>query len=152
MQHTRPLRSHFASIHGNEALALARRQRWPEALEAADRCTRLDPTLAQPYVLKAKISFWRGDLSEARRQMHEASMRGLDRAKVAAMSASINELESRAKREHEAREYSRARATAVAAGARNGFAIGLAWFDERRLTQIVFLATIFALLVFGGLR
>jgi hypothetical protein len=152
MQHTRPLRSHFASIHGNKALALARRQRWPEALEAADRCAQLDPTLSQPYALKAKISFWRGDFTEARRQLHEASIRGLDRGKVAAMSASIDELESRAKREHEARECSRARATAVAAGARNGFAIGLAWFDDRRLTQIAFLAAIFALLVFGGLR
>jgi tetratricopeptide (TPR) repeat protein len=152
MQHTRPLRSYFASVQGHEALALARRQRWPEALEAADRCTRLDPTLSHPYILKAKISFWRGDLPEARRQLREASARGLERAKEVAMSAAIDELESRAQREHEAREHAQARTAAMAAGAHDAFENALAWFDAYRLTQIAFLAAIFALLVFGGLR
>jgi len=152
MQHTRPLRSHFASVQGREALALARQQRWTEALEAADRCAHLDPALSHPYVLKAKISFWRGDLPEARKHLREASARGLERAKEVAMTASIDELASRAQREHEAREHAQARTAAMGARVRDAFANALAWFDDRKLTQIAFLAAIFALLVFGGLR
>jgi len=152
MQHTRPLRSHFASVQGREALALARQQRWTEALEAADQCARLDPALSHPYVLKAKISFWRGDLPEARRQLREASSRGLERAKEAAMSAAIDELEARVQREREAREHARARTEAIAAQARDGFVSALGWFDDLRLTQIAFVAAMFALLVLGGLR
>lgn len=58
--------------------------------------SRLDPSMANPYVILAKIAFWNGDLVGAEKNIAQAEERGFPKLKCEAMRSAIDELRQRA--------------------------------------------------------
>lgn len=99
MKETQELRRYLGSELTAEALRFARRRRFAEALSAADRASRTDPSLPHPHVIASKSLFWMGDTDGAETRLQLARQLGFDAVAASAMQGEIDR----------ARELSRAR-------------------------------------------
>jgi hypothetical protein len=90
MNETQDLRRYLGSRLAVEALRIARRRRFADALSVADRASRVDPTLPHPHVIASKSLFWLGDTDGAELRLRLARQLGYDAVAASAMQREID--------------------------------------------------------------
>lgn len=104
MKETQELRRYFGGQLTTEALRLARRSRFAEALSVADRASRADPSLPHPHVIASKSLFWMGDTDGAETRLQMARQLGFDAVAASTMQGDIDRVRELAREKARGRE------------------------------------------------
>ena len=110
---------------------------------------RLAPSLANPYVMLAKLAFWEGQLDSADENIKLAEARGFSDAQAEAMRGAVSELRCRGRAKDAARREARASRAALWDSIYRLATSEPRWFTPRFVASIVFFACMLLLMASG---
>ncbi len=140
------LRRHLAAAQLKSAFRDIRSGRFATATDSLTLVSRLDPTLANPYVMRAKVAFWKGDLVDAEKNIAQAEERGFPNPQCEAMRSAIDELRQRVQAKQRTKADSAAKRAALFDSIYRFASNDANWLTPRLVAMILFLGSIIIML------
>ncbi len=143
------LRRHLAEAQLARAAIQIRSGSLAIARSSLQEATRLAPSLANPYVMLAKLAFWEGRLDSADANITLAEDRGFSAQHAEAMRGAVSELRCRAQAKEAARRESKESRSAVWSMVCRLAASDAKWLTPPFAARVVLMACMLLLMASG---